>query len=187
MPKQVFVLNGPNLNLLGTQARIYGRDTLDDVRKRAEARAAQLGLAISFRQGNHEGELIDWIQEARSAASGIILNAGVHSYLGRHSRCASGIAIAGDRVHLSIFSAARVSAISFVRVSGYRKMICWPSGVLGLNCARRDGEAIGVMVKNKNKNSDKKPKGKGLARMTAKDEAEKPSGERRLIRAQYPQ
>ncbi|HEX2841904.1 type II 3-dehydroquinate dehydratase [Hyphomicrobium sp.] len=81
MPKQVFVLNGPNLNLLGTrEPEIYGRDTLDDVRKRAEARAAQLGLAISFRQSNHEGELIDWIQEARSEASGIILNAGAFTH-----------------------------------------------------------------------------------------------------------
>ncbi len=81
MPKQVFVLNGPNLNLLGTrEPEIYGRDTLDDVRKRAEARAAQLGLTISFRQSNHEGELIEWIQEARSEASGIILNAGAFTH-----------------------------------------------------------------------------------------------------------
>ncbi|MCC7252069.1 type II 3-dehydroquinate dehydratase [Hyphomicrobium sp.] len=77
MAKPVFVLNGPNLNMLGTrEPEIYGRDTLDDVRKRAEARAAQLGLSVAFRQTNHEGELIGWIQEAREAASGIILNAG---------------------------------------------------------------------------------------------------------------
>jgi 3-dehydroquinate dehydratase-2 len=77
MAKPVFVLNGPNLNLLGVrEPEIYGRDTLDDVRKRAEARAAALGLTVAFRQTNHEGELIGWIQEARGAASGIILNAG---------------------------------------------------------------------------------------------------------------
>lgn len=77
MAKPVFVLNGPNLNLLGVrEPEIYGRDTLDDVRKRAEARASALGLTIAFRQTNHEGELIGWIQEARGAASGIILNAG---------------------------------------------------------------------------------------------------------------
>ncbi len=77
MAKPVFVLNGPNLNLLGVrEPEIYGRDTLDDVRKRAEARAGALGLTIAFRQTNHEGELIGWIQEARGAASGIILNAG---------------------------------------------------------------------------------------------------------------
>jgi len=77
MAKPVFVLNGPNLNLLGVrEPEIYGRDTLEDVAKRAETRAAQLGLSISFRQTNHEGELIGWIQEARGAASGVILNAG---------------------------------------------------------------------------------------------------------------
>jgi 3-dehydroquinate dehydratase-2 len=77
MAKPVFVLNGPNLNLLGVrEPEIYGRETLDDVRKRAEVRARTLGLTIAFRQTNHEGELIGWIQEARGAASGIILNAG---------------------------------------------------------------------------------------------------------------
>ena len=85
MAKPVFVLNGPNLNLLGVrEPEIYGRDTLDDVRTRAEARAAALGLSIAFRQTNHEGELIGWIQEAREAASGIILNAGAltHTSIG---------------------------------------------------------------------------------------------------------
>lgn len=85
MAKPVFVLNGPNLNLLGVrEPEIYGRDTLEDVRRRAEVRAAALGLTVSFRQTNHEGELIGWIQEARSAASGIILNAGslTHTSIG---------------------------------------------------------------------------------------------------------
>jgi 3-dehydroquinate dehydratase-2 len=81
MAKPVFVLNGPNLNLLGSrEPEIYGRDTLDDVRKKTEARAKAAGLAIDFRQSNHEGELIDWIQEARTKASGIILNAGAFSH-----------------------------------------------------------------------------------------------------------
>jgi 3-dehydroquinate dehydratase-2 len=85
MAKPVFVLNGPNLNLLGTrEPEIYGRETLDDLRKRADARAAKLGLTVEFRQSNHEGELIGWIQEARGKASGIILNAGglTHSSVG---------------------------------------------------------------------------------------------------------
>lgn len=85
MAKPVFVLNGPNLNLLGVrEPEIYGRDTLDDVRRRAEARAAALGLAVDFRQSNHEGELIGWIQEARERASGILLNAGslTHTSIG---------------------------------------------------------------------------------------------------------
>jgi 3-dehydroquinate dehydratase-2 len=73
----VFVLNGPNLNLLGVrEPSIYGRDTLGDVEERCTARAAALGLEIDFRQSNHEGQLVDWIQEARESADGIILNAG---------------------------------------------------------------------------------------------------------------
>lgn len=76
MAKPVFVLNGPNLNLLGTrEPAIYGRDTLADVKARAEARAKALGLTIDFRQTNAEAELIGWIQEARGAASAIIINA----------------------------------------------------------------------------------------------------------------
>ena len=55
---------------------IYGRDSLDDVRVRAQTRAQALGLGVDFRQTNHEGELVGWIQEARGAASGIVLNAG---------------------------------------------------------------------------------------------------------------
>ncbi|WP_334146920.1 type II 3-dehydroquinate dehydratase [Hyphomicrobium sp.] len=85
MAKPVFVLNGPNLNMLGMrEPEIYGPDTLDDVRKRAEARGKALGLAIDFRQSNHEGELIGWIQEARGGASGIVLNAGslTHTSIG---------------------------------------------------------------------------------------------------------
>ncbi|MDR3512286.1 MAG: type II 3-dehydroquinate dehydratase [Caulobacteraceae bacterium] len=75
MPKPIYVLNGPNLNLLGSrEPHIYGTTTLDDVRALCEARAAALGYSVVFRQSNHEGELIDWIQEAREAASALILN-----------------------------------------------------------------------------------------------------------------
>lgn len=81
MAKPIYVLNGPNLNLLGRrEPSVYGTDTLDDVRDLASARAKQLGAEIVFRQSNHEGELIDWIQEAREAASGIILNAGAFTH-----------------------------------------------------------------------------------------------------------
>jgi 3-dehydroquinate dehydratase-2 len=85
MAKPVFVLNGPNLNMLGVrEPEIYGRDTLDDVQKRAVSKGSALGLAVDFRQTNHEGELIGWIQEARQSASGIILNAGslTHTSIG---------------------------------------------------------------------------------------------------------
>lgn len=75
MPKPIYVLSGPNLNLLGTrEPEIYGHQTLEDVRKLCEARAASLGREVVFRQSNHEGVLIDWIQEAREQASAIVIN-----------------------------------------------------------------------------------------------------------------
>jgi 3-dehydroquinate dehydratase-2 len=75
MPKPIYVLSGPNLNLLGTrEPHIYGKTSLDDIRALCEARAAALGYAIVFRQTNHEGELIDWVQEARLEASALVIN-----------------------------------------------------------------------------------------------------------------
>jgi 3-dehydroquinate dehydratase-2 len=75
MGKPIHVLSGPNLNLLGTrEPEIYGYDTLADVQARCEARAATLGHAIVFRQSNHEGQLIDWVQEARTEAAALIIN-----------------------------------------------------------------------------------------------------------------
>lgn len=75
MVKPIHVLSGPNLNLLGTrEPEIYGKDTLDDVRMRCEARAAARGLSVVFRQSNHEGVLIDWVQEARTEASALVIN-----------------------------------------------------------------------------------------------------------------
>ncbi|MBV6632368.1 MAG: type II 3-dehydroquinate dehydratase [Alphaproteobacteria bacterium] len=79
--KTVLILNGPNLNLLGTrEPEIYGRETLADVEKRCEAQATSLGLAIDFRQSNDEGALVDAIQEARGKHAGIILNAGAYTH-----------------------------------------------------------------------------------------------------------
>jgi 3-dehydroquinate dehydratase-2 len=81
MAQRVYVLNGPNLNMLGLrEPAIYGKDTLDDIKVRAETRARSLGLEIDFRQSNVEGELVNWIQEARSKAQGIILNAGGYTH-----------------------------------------------------------------------------------------------------------
>jgi 3-dehydroquinate dehydratase-2 len=81
MAKPIYVLNGPNLNMLGLrEPAVYGRESLADVEKRVAARAKALGLTIAFRQSNDEGELVTWIQEARDKAAGIILNAGAYSH-----------------------------------------------------------------------------------------------------------
>ena len=75
MPKPIYVLNGPNLNLLGVrEPHIYGKTTLDDVRGLCEVRAAALGHAIDFRQTNSEGTLVDWIQQARTDAAAVVIN-----------------------------------------------------------------------------------------------------------------
>lgn len=72
----ILVLNGPNLNLLGVrEPATYGRETLADIEEACLERAADLGLAVDFRQSNHEGQLVDWIQEARETADGIVINA----------------------------------------------------------------------------------------------------------------
>jgi len=81
MAKPVYLLNGPNLNLLGNrQPEIYGRITLDDLRLQSARHAKTLELEIEFRQSNSEGTLVDWIQEARDKASGIIINAAAYSH-----------------------------------------------------------------------------------------------------------
>ena len=78
----VFILNGPNLNLLGTrEPEIYGHQTLADIESMCEIRAAALGLAIDFRQTNHEGVLVDWLHEARaSGAKAVLLNAAAYTH-----------------------------------------------------------------------------------------------------------
>jgi 3-dehydroquinate dehydratase-2 len=77
----ILVLNGPNLNLLGTrEPAIYGSETLKDVEVRCAKRAKALGLAVDFRQSNTEGELVGWIQQAPGQAAGIIINAGAYTH-----------------------------------------------------------------------------------------------------------
>jgi 3-dehydroquinate dehydratase-2 len=82
MPATVFVLNGPNLNLLGLrEPEIYGRDTLDDIAGKLEDRARALDLEIDMRQSNHEGHLVDWLHEAQAReAKAVLLNAGAFTH-----------------------------------------------------------------------------------------------------------
>ena len=78
----IYVLNGPNLNLLGMrEPAIYGHDTLDDIAGRLDDRARELGLTIDLRQSNHEGHLVDWLHEAQAeGAKAVLLNAGAYTH-----------------------------------------------------------------------------------------------------------
>ncbi len=82
MTQVVYVLNGPNLNLLGLrEPEIYGHDTLDDIAGMLEDRAQSLGLEIDMRQSNHEGHLIDWLHEAQAqGARAVLINAGAYTH-----------------------------------------------------------------------------------------------------------
>jgi 3-dehydroquinate dehydratase-2 len=100
----VYILNGPNLNLLGTrQPEIYGHDTLADIAARAQAQAAEMGLTLAFHQSNHEGALIDWLHEAQAkGAKAVLLNAGAytHTSVALHDAIKS-ITVPVIEVHLS--------------------------------------------------------------------------------------
>jgi 3-dehydroquinate dehydratase-2 len=79
--KPIYVLNGPNLNLLGVrEPHIYGTTTLDDIRQACEALARARGYAVVFRQSNHEGQLVDWIQEARTEACALVINPAAYGH-----------------------------------------------------------------------------------------------------------
>ena len=81
MSLTIYLLNGPNLNLLGErEPAIYGKGTLADLEKLSQEAAEGVGAMLVFRQSNHEGELVDWIQEARRQASGLIINAGAYTH-----------------------------------------------------------------------------------------------------------
>ena len=101
--KMIYILNGPNLNLLGTrEPEIYGADTLAMVEEKCAAKAKTLGLVIDFRQTNIEGELVNWIHEARLKAQGIIINAGAytHTSVALHDAL-KGVGLPAIEVHLS--------------------------------------------------------------------------------------
>jgi 3-dehydroquinate dehydratase-2 len=103
MTDLVFVLNGPNLNLLGSrEPRIYGTQTLDDIARVMEQRAKALKLTLDIRQSNHEGVLVDWLHEAMAKASAVIVNGGgyAHSSIAIRDAVAA-LSIPVIEVHLS--------------------------------------------------------------------------------------
>ena len=126
MAKPIYVLNGPNLNMLGLrEPAVYGTDSLDDVRRKAEARAKSVGLAIDFRQSNIEGELVTWVQEARDKAAGIIINAGAYSH--------SSIALL-DALQAAELPAIEVHLSNIFRREPYRQHSYISLGAKGVIC-----------------------------------------------------
>jgi 3-dehydroquinate dehydratase-2 len=125
--KPVFILNGPNLNALGKrEPGIYGGKTLAAIEADCKAAAAELGMGTDFRQSNHEGILVDWIQEAGDKAAGVVINAGAytHTSIAIHDAIRSIQPIPVVEVHLSNIHAREtfrhVSMIAPVAVG----MIC---------------------------------------------------------------
>jgi 3-dehydroquinate dehydratase-2 len=104
MPKTVFVLNGPNLNMLGRrEPGIYGGKTLDEIAADCAGRGRALGLDVDFRQSNHEGDLVSWIQEAGEKADALVINPGAygHTSIAIHDAIRAVAPLPVAEVHLS--------------------------------------------------------------------------------------
>ena len=103
MAMKILFLNGPNLNLLGTrEPEVYGRTTLADIEKKVRERAAQLKAEIDFRQSNLEGELVEWIQQAKGKFDAIVLNAAAYTHTSIALRDAiAAVGIPTIEIHLS--------------------------------------------------------------------------------------
>ena len=148
--KKVFVLNGPNLNLLGTrEPAVYGSQTLDDVKKLCQRAAKANGLALDFRQSNHEGDLVDALHEAgrlqaEGKLAGVVLNAGAYT----HTSVALHDAIKGAGVtvielhisnvharesvyHHSLISPVATAVMAGFGTDGYLLALTWMSIKLG--------------------------------------------------------
>jgi len=103
MRKPIYIINGPNLNLLGTrEPEVYGSQTLDDIKVMCEHHASDLGYDIVFKQSNIEGELIDFIQEAGREGAGIVINpaAYTHTSVGLHDALKA-VSVPSVEIHLS--------------------------------------------------------------------------------------
>jgi 3-dehydroquinate dehydratase II len=142
---KLFVLNGPSLNLLGErQPLVYGTTTLAEVEKMCRDKASQHGLDVDFRQTNDEGQLVDWLHEARQEAEGVVLNAAAFTH---YSLAVRDAVQACDKpvieVHISnifareefratsVISAVAVGVISGLGVQGYLAAIDALAGILG--------------------------------------------------------
>jgi 3-dehydroquinate dehydratase-2 len=128
MAKRVLVLNGPNLNMLGTrEPGIYGSDTLKDVEALCRQNGDRLGLEVDFRQSNHEGELVTWIQQAHGTADAILINPAAYSHTSlaiQDALKAAGLPVV--EVHISnihqreaIRHHSFVSAVAFAVICGF--------------------------------------------------------------------
>ena len=120
------VLNGPNLNLLGTrEPEIYGTTTLADIEARLRVVAAELGVEVVFSQTNHEGALIDAIQGLRGTTDGVIINAGAYSHTSLATRDAlAAVAVPYVEVHLSNIFAREPERRHSALASGARAVLC---------------------------------------------------------------
>ncbi len=134
---KVHVINGPNLNLLGTrEPEIYGYDTLDDISGRCQKSGTQMGLDVSFLQSNHEGEIVTWIQEAINQVDAIVINAGaythtsiaIHDALRAYTGFVIELHISNPHLrepfrHTSYVSSAADAVVAGLGVQGYERSI----------------------------------------------------------------
>ena len=134
---KVYVINGPNLNLLGTrEPEIYGKETLQNIADRCQALGEKDGLDIEFKQSNHEGEIIEWIHDAINTVDAIVINAGaythtsvaIHDALRAYSGCKVELHISNPHLresfrHISFVSPAVDAVVAGLGVAGYDHVV----------------------------------------------------------------
>ncbi len=142
MTKKILILNGPNLNLLGSrQPEVNGKTTLKDIQQACEKRSKQFGFEIDFRQSNVEGEMVDWLHEAKSTCAGVVLNAGAYTHTSIALMDAiSSIELPVVEVHLSNIHAREefrhksyVSKVALGQICGFGA-IGYEMALEALNC-----------------------------------------------------